>query len=55
MTSIFFKGVTSIILLIALIRAVVTASKSDKSQDQDGFVYTSFVTMTFALMLLGII
>lgn len=55
MIAIFFKGTTSIILLIALMRSVVTASKSDKGKDQDGFVYTSFVTMTFVLMLLGVI
>lgn len=55
MIATFFKGTSSIILLIALIRSTITASRSNKGKDQDGFVYTSFVTMTFVLMLLGVI
>lgn len=55
MIATFFKGTSSIILLIALMRSVVTASQSDKGKDQDRFIYTSLVSITFALMLLGAI
>lgn len=55
MIKLFFTGTTTIILFLAVVRQAVLASLKQNSRQDDKFLYTFFVAVTFALMNLGVI
>lgn len=55
MFKLFFTGTTTIILILALVRQAIFASRKQNSKEDDKFIYTFFVAITFALMNLGVI
>lgn len=55
MIKLFFTGTTTIILFLAVVRQAILASKKQDSKQDDKFIYTFFVAITFALMQLGVI